>query len=151
MNRRIAPLRVFLYVNLLSWLTFANAVLRADDNASDDGAKVQDGFKISEIDWPWWRGPSRNGTASSKQSPPIYWNDNKNLVWKAPLPGRGHGSPTIVGSKIFLQTADESNGAQLVICLERSSGKQLWKHTVHSSGGMRKNNKSTAASSTPAS
>ncbi len=150
MNRRISPLRVFLDVSLLSWLTFANAVLRADENASADNAKVQDGFKISEIDWPWWRGPSRNGTASSKQSPPIYWNDNKSLVWKAPLPGRGHGSPTIVGNRIFVQTADESNGAQWVICLERSSGKQLWKHTVHSSGGMRKNNKSTAASSTPA-
>jgi len=38
----------------------------------------------------------------------------------------------------------------MVICLDRSSGNQLWKTIVHASGGMRKNNKSTAASSSPA-
>jgi len=55
-----------------------------------------------------------------------------------------------MGNRIFLQTADESSGAQSVLCLERSTGKELWKIVVHASGGMRKNERSTAASSTPA-
>ena len=117
---------------------------------SEDGAKLNDGFKIAETDWPWWRGPSRNGAAASNQSPPIVWGDENNIAWRTPIPGRGHGSPTVVGDRIFLQTADESNGAQIVICLNRATGNQLWMSVVHASGGMRKNSKSTAASSSPA-
>lgn len=117
---------------------------------SDDIAKINDGFTIAETDWPWWRGPSRNGTASPHQTPPGTWDELDNIAWKTPLPGRGHGSPTLMGNRIFLQTADESNGAQMVICLDRLTGKQLWMSEVHASGGMRKNNKSTAASSSPA-
>jgi len=55
-----------------------------------------------------------------------------------------------MGNSIFLQTADESSDAQSVLCLERSTGKEKWKTVVHASGGMRKNERSTAASSTPA-
>ena len=56
----------------------------------------------------------------------------------------------IVGNQIYLQTADESVGAQMIICLDRATGAERWKTTVHESGGMRKNERSTAASSTPA-
>ena len=111
---------------------------------------VNDGFKISSTDWPWWRGPERNGTASSKQSPPLSWSADENVVWKTAISGRGHGSMCLMGNRIFLQTADESSGAQSVLCLDRLSGKELWKRVVHASGGMRKNERSTAASSTPA-
>ena len=117
---------------------------------SDDSTKVVDGFKFAETDWPWWRGPNRNGVACANQTPPISWSQDKNIFWKTPLPGRGHGSPTVVENKIYLQTADESTGAQMLMCLDRDSGKQLWNTIVHPSGGMRKNNKSTAASSSPA-
>ncbi len=146
MNRRYSPFRVFLNLNLLAAFSLANfGLLR-----SDDSTKVTDGFNFADTDWPWWRGPNRNGVASTNQTPPVTWGQDQNIVWKTPLPGRGHGSPTVVGNKIFLQTADESNGAQMVICLDRLSGKQLWNTIVHPSGGMRKNNKSTAASSSPA-
>ncbi len=112
--------------------------------------KVNDGFTVSAKDWPWWRGPDRNGAASKDQKPPTDWNESKNVVWKVALLGRGHGSVAIMGTRVFLQTADESSGAQLVICLNRTNGSQLWSTTVHPNGGMRKNSKSTAASSTPA-
>ena len=113
-------------------------------------AKVNDGFSISSKDWPWWRGPERNGEAATDQKPPIEWSESKKVMWKAPIAGRGHGSVAIVGTRIFLQTADETNGAQMVVCIDRKTGNQLWSTTVHPNGGMRKNNKSTAASSTPA-
>lgn len=112
--------------------------------------KVNDGFTVSAKDWPWWRGPDRNGEASADQAPPIEWDETTNVAWRVPLLGRGHGSMAIVGTRVFLQTADESSGAQLVVCLDRTNGSQLWSTTVHPNGGMRKNNKSTAASSTPA-
>ena len=49
--------------------------------------KVNDGFKISSNDWPWWRGPGRNGEASTDQSPPLTWNENQNVVWKVAISG----------------------------------------------------------------
>lgn len=112
--------------------------------------KVNDGFQISAQDWPWWRGPSRNGEAAADQTPPLRWNDKDGVEWKVPLPGRGHGSVCLMGPHIFVQAADEETGSQSVLCLQRTTGKVLWTTAVFPSGGMRKNNKSTAASSTPA-
>ncbi len=111
---------------------------------------VSDGYQIAETDWPWWRGPSRDGQASRNQKPPLTWSESENILWKAPIAGRGYGSPIVFGDKIVLATSDESTGSQSVVCLDRSSGKQLWSTIVHPTGGMRKNSKSTAASTTPA-
>src|SRR5437870_11530422 len=47
----------------------------------------------AENDWPWWRGPSRDGHAPESAKPPTTWSETKNVVWKTPLPGRGHSSP----------------------------------------------------------
>jgi outer membrane protein assembly factor BamB len=115
-----------------------------------DRDRVDDGFNVSPSDWPWWRGPLRDGTADSDQSPPIQFSQTEHVVWHADVPGRGHGSPTVFGSRVFLATADETTGSQSVLCFDRQSGELLWDKQVHASGGMRKNNKSTAASSTPA-
>ena len=58
-------------------------------------------------DWPWWRGPQRNGVAAADQSPPLNWSASQNIVWKSPVPGRGHGSATVVGDQVFLTAAEE--------------------------------------------
>jgi outer membrane protein assembly factor BamB len=112
--------------------------------------KVDDGLAIHPGDWPWWRGPMRNGTADADQSPPVTFSETENVRWKAEIPGRGYGSPTVVGDRVFLATSDETTGSQSMICVDRRSGKLLWQTLVHPDGGMRKNSKSTAASSTPA-
>ena len=138
------------FVRTFLILGFLCSFIRPTELRSDDSGRLNDGFKIPETDWPWWRGPNRNGEASLNQTPPTQWAADRNIVWKTPLVGRGHGSPTLVGSHIYIQTADESTGAQLVLCMDRATGKPLWKTVVHASGGMRKNNKSTAASSSPA-
>jgi outer membrane protein assembly factor BamB len=100
------------------------------------------------VDWPAWRGPARNGIAADGQNPPLRWSENENVLWKAPLPGRGHGSPTVVGGRIYLPTADRTKGTQSVLCLDRQSGKMLWQTEVH--GGQAdpgKHSNSSAASS----
>ncbi|MDZ4851735.1 MAG: PQQ-binding-like beta-propeller repeat protein [Pirellulaceae bacterium] len=117
---------------------------------AEEMPRLNDGISVQANDWPWWRGPNRNGEADSNQTPPMQWSDDQNILWKAPIVGRGYGSPIIVGDIVVLQTADESIDSQSVICLDRNSGKQLWSTTVHKDGGMRKNKKSTAASNTPA-
>lgn len=111
---------------------------------------VDDQITLSAKDWPWWRGPQRNGIADPDQTPPIEWSESKNILWQAPIPGRGDSSPTVVGKRIYLATADEDKGSQSVLCFDRETGNQLWETVVHPSGLMRKNRKSTGASSTVA-
>ena len=113
-------------------------------------ARVQDGIEVKARDWPWWRGPLRNGTAAADQAPPTQFSESESVRWRTALPGRGHGSPTVVGEKVFLVTADEDSGAQCVLCFARVSGELLWNTVVHQSGGMWKNSKASAASTTPA-
>src|SRR5437868_15401857 len=52
---------------------------------------------ISAADWPTWRGPTRDGIAAPGQNPPVQWSETENILWKVPVPGRGHGSPTVAG------------------------------------------------------
>jgi outer membrane protein assembly factor BamB len=100
-------------------------------------------------DWPAWRGPSADGQAAPNQKVPLRWSETENVLWRAPVRGRGHGSPTVAGSKIFLATADLQTEEQLVLCYERASGKLLWETVVHKgnidTGGHR--NASQASSS----
>ena len=85
---------------------------------------------VGESDWPWWRGLNRNGTAVGEQ-PPVEWDEDKNIVWKAAVPGRGHSSPTIVADRVFLTTADERQQVQSVVCYDRETGERLWKSDIH--------------------
>jgi outer membrane protein assembly factor BamB len=82
-------------------------------------------------DWPWWRGPNRNGVAESGQETPVSWSKSENIAWKVPVPGRGHSSPTVVGDRIFLTTADEKANVQSILCFDRGTGKQLWRRDVN--------------------
>lgn len=75
-------------------------------------------------DWPWWRGPTRNGIAAT--AAPVKFSDADGALWKSPVPGRGHSSPTVVGDRVFLSTADEKQKTQSVVAFDRKTGEQLW-------------------------
>lgn len=92
------------------------------------------GIRIAADDWPWWRGPNRNGIANADQMPPLEWSETRNVLWKAKVTGRGHGSATVVGDRVFLATADHESQKQAVVCLHKDSGKQLWETVVHQAG-----------------
>lgn len=102
-------------------------------------------------DWPWWRGPNFNGVAAPQPAPPTEWSENQNVIWKTPVTGRGHASPTIVGNRIFLATADERSQIQGVECFDRETGKRLWiTSVVRGNFPARIHNKNTHASGTVA-
>lgn len=102
-------------------------------------------------DWPAWRGPTRDGIAAPGQNPPVQWSETEGILWKAPIPGRGHGSPTVVGDRIYLATADQMKRTQSVLCLDRLTGKVVWQTEVHDSlADPGKHSNSSAASSTVA-
>lgn len=82
-------------------------------------------------DWPQFRGPG--GLGHGRGSFPTEWSDDKNLLWKVKLPGRGASSPIVVGDHIFLTcwsgpvTKKATTGlTRHLLCLDRA-GKLLWK------------------------
>ncbi|MEZ6056454.1 MAG: PQQ-binding-like beta-propeller repeat protein [Planctomycetaceae bacterium] len=89
------------------------------------------GGEGAEGDWPWWRGPSRDGVADADQTIPTRWSEEENILWKTPIPGRGHGSPTVVGNRVYLATAEADREARSVLCLDRETGKVVWSTDVH--------------------
>ena len=106
---------------------------------------------ISASDWPAWRGPTRDGIAPSGQNPRVEWSETQGILWKTPVPGRGHGSPTVVGERIYLATADPAKQSQSVLCFDRHTGKLVWQTEVHGgSAEPGKHSNSSAASSTVA-
>ena len=122
-------------------------VVAADPTVTSAPTSV---VKISDADWPAWRGARTNGIASSNQQPPLEWSVSENIAWRVKVPGRGHGSPTVVGDKVFLATGDRQRKLQSVLCYARGNGDLLWETVVHRGGLMEKNKKSSEASSTPA-
>jgi outer membrane protein assembly factor BamB len=110
-----------------------------------------DKITVAPTDWPWWRGPNCNGVADPKQQPPLKWSATENVLWKTPVPGRGHGSPTVVGDRVFLATADNEQQTQSVLCYHRQTGKLLWQTEVHRGNFDKKGNaKGSLASATVA-
>ena len=108
-------------------------------------------FSHAGDDWPWWRGPNRNGVADPDQNPPLNFGPEQNVKWAVDLPGRSHGSATVVGDRVFIATAEEDKQIQSLICFDRASGKQHWKTEIHHGGFTQKSNKKASwASGTPA-
>jgi outer membrane protein assembly factor BamB len=106
----------------------------------------------ADDDWPRWRGPNDDGMA--RGDAPLEWSEEKNIAWRAAIPGRGHSSPVIWGGKLFLTTAvpvgeappaaaaqgggrGPGGGAGagreykfVVLCLDRHTGKVLWERVA---------------------
>lgn len=85
-------------------------------------------------DWPWWRGPLRNGHTPPACRLPTKFGERERLVWKTPIPGRGHSSPVVVGDVVYLTTADELRETQSLLALSRTSGELLWSRQLNEGG-----------------
>lgn len=133
---------------LAAFVCLMTVAAHADENVQ---LEIDARIAVSAADWPWWRGPQRNGIATPGKPVPLQWSETENIVWKTPLPGRGHGSPIVVGKQVLFQTAEADRQVQSVVCLDRGSGKLQWQTPVHEGGvEIKQNEKSTYANATPA-
>lgn len=90
-------------------------------------------------DWPMFRGVNGSGVATVTVAPTEF-GPSKNVVWKTEVPF-GHSSPVITGDLIFLTGAiggervDAGRGDKVIdqggklftLCLDRKTGKVLWR------------------------
>ncbi len=106
---------------------------------------------LQEGDWPWWRGPSRQGH-DFRHSIPLRFSDLRNAEWKTPLPGRGHSSPIVIGDRVYLTTSMDTEQEQWIIALDAIRGEIQWKKMMNQGGYPKVNHpKNTEATSSLAS
>lgn len=74
-------------------------------------------------DWPNWRGPAGNGSASAGTYPTRWGAEN--VAWKIALPGKGGSTPLVLDNRIYLTTPADGNDAVMALALD-ATGKQLW-------------------------
>ncbi|WP_417747077.1 PQQ-binding-like beta-propeller repeat protein [Rosistilla oblonga] len=103
-------------------------------------------------DWLAWRGPTADNHARQGESVPTSWSETENVLWKTPVPGRGHATPIIVGDRIYLATADKTKDVQSVVAFDRQTGAEEGVIVVHDGGvDVKIHSKNTYASPTIAS
>jgi len=85
-------------------------------------------------DWPQWRGVGQDNHAAPRATAPTEWAGKEEFDWVTLVPGRGHSSPTVVGDRIYLTTADTSAETQSLLVYDRTTGKELGKTMVHRGG-----------------
>jgi len=102
-----------------------------------------------KVNWNQFRGPNGHGVAESDRIG-VHFGPESNVVWKIPI-GAGQSSPVIWNDRIFLTACESGNKNELVtLCIDRKSGKTLWRRIVPAEAKVRFHPMNSAASSTPA-
>ena len=92
-----------------------------------------------DVNWPAFRGAGGMGVSSAKNLP-IDWGTDKNIAWKASLPGAGASSPIVFGDRIYLtaysgffvpgQDGKKDDLKRHLIALKRNDGSTVWDQAV---------------------
>jgi outer membrane protein assembly factor BamB len=77
----------------------------------------------SEVWWPQWRGPNRDGFVKDFSAPGI-WPERLTLKWKAEV-GEGYASPIVAGDKVYAHS--RLNDQETVSCLRLDAGALIWR------------------------
>ena len=103
--------------------------------------------KTTAGDWPRFRGPNGTGISHAKTVPVKWGTDDYN--WVTDLPGHGHGSPVIIGNRLYVVCGRKRTAERIVVCVDVDSGKVLWRRQF-SSKKHRLHGSNSYGSSTPA-
>ncbi len=126
----------------------------------------------AQDNWTRFRGANGTGVVADDPRLPDTWDKEKNVLWKAEIPGRGWGSPVVFGNLVFVSavhsdaeydspraglylgggrpTPPDSVHHWMVYCLSLTTGEMLWKHEAHTGKPtIPRHPKSTYAAETP--
>jgi len=79
-----------------------------------------------EGSWTGWFGPDRDAKAQGFEAPSA-WPDSLQQVWRVEV-GEGYSTPLVAGGRVFQHARQE--GEEVLWCLDRATGKSLWKQSV---------------------
>src|SRR5437867_2898469 len=121
-----------------SWITLlATVVLSSLAGAAENG----------KVWWPQFRGPNSSGVGEGR--PPVHFGLDQKVLWKAAV-GSGLSSPSVWVGRIFLTEFDRTNKHLATVCIDRRSGKILWRRTVAAEEIEKIHQLSSPAAATPA-
>ena len=82
-------------------------------------------------DWPNWRGPNWNGSATVAGLPAEF-GPEKNCRWSLDLPGPGASTPIVVGDRVFLTAVDAERERLVALCVDAADGSVHWSRDADS-------------------
>ena len=77
--------------------------------------------------WPQFRGPNSAGLGEG--TPPVHFGPAQNVRWKTAV-RPGLSSPIVWEGRIFLTEFDKAGKQLSTLCIDRRTGKILWRKTV---------------------
>ena len=85
---------------------------------------------LAATEWPEFRGPMAQGVVTAKDVP-LAMDPAKNLVWKAPIPGKGWSSPVMSAGLIVVTTSVKAEKLELrAMALNAGTGKVVWEKAL---------------------
>lgn len=78
----------------------------------------------AKSDWTRFRGPNGTGISHAKTIPTSWKKEDYNWVLK--LPGLGHGSPVVVGGRLYVMCGKKDTAERIIACIDANKGKILW-------------------------
>ena len=78
-------------------------------------------YSLWSQDWPQFRGPTGQGL-SEAVGLPLIWSEEKNVVWKVSIPGKGWSSPVVLGNEIWLTTGVHEGQSLRALGIDFDSG-----------------------------
>ena len=120
-------------------------LLCASVGVAQVSASAQAGQREQQT-WSRFRGPNGTGVAETGELP-VEFGPDRGLVWKAELPP-GHSSPVLSASRVFLTAFEDEK--LWTICLERSTGTEIWRREAPRARVTRIDPRNNSASPTPA-
>ncbi len=98
--------------------------------------------------WPGFRGPSGQGT-SQERNLPVVWSPEKNVAWRAEVPGVGWSSPIVWEDRVFVTSASADGTSGRVLCFDANQGRLVWDKEVLRQAAPRKLAENSHATPTP--
>ena len=103
--------------------------------------------RSGKVWWPQFRGPNSSGLGEGR--PPVHFGPDQNVLWKTAV-GAGLSSPIVWEDCVFLTEVDQPNKHLSTLCIDRRTGKILWRCTVAPEQIEKVHDLSSPAGATPA-
>ncbi|MEX0701331.1 MAG: PQQ-binding-like beta-propeller repeat protein [Planctomycetales bacterium] len=105
---------------------------------------------VAGAEWRQFRGSDSTGVAEG--DPPVEWGAEKNVAWRAELPGRGLSAPIVVAGRVIVTASSGVEQDRLhVLCFDERTGEKRWEREFTATGRTQCHPKSCVAAPTPAS
>ena len=119
-------LLIFLFIFLFSVPAFIQEATSLEQSfkKANSNIKTTSINILTTTNWPYWRGPNRNGITEDKNWDPFALRDGAKILWKIRV-ANGYSAVTIQDD--FLFTMGNENKKDIIYCLKAKTGEEVWR------------------------